>query len=261
VIYAQTNLQLYNQMRLAGYSEAAMKSVHKAYGLATRLFTAKFRGSGKPLLSHLVGTGSVLCALGAPEKLIAAAVLHAAYIFGEFGDGRPGMSPERRQVLRDAVGDDIEDLVARYHLLEWRRPTVEALHARSEPFSPAEREVLLVRLANELEDHLDLGILYCRNAAARREEIQRSLHACIELANRIEQPVLAGELSRVFEEVSASEVPDALRHPEDYTYMLAPASSMPRPAVFIRQLLDRHPRVALLLQPGKLLFGRSAPRS
>lgn len=254
--YAQTNLQLYNQMRLAGCSEADLKTVHASYGLATRLFTAKFRGSGKPLLAHLVGTASVLCALAAPGKLLAAAVLHAAYIFGEFGDGRPGMTPSRRELLRQEVGHDIEDVVARYHLLEWRRSTIEALSARAAPFSPEEREVLLVRLANELEDHLDLGVLYCGNAPQRLQEIGRSLHVCIDLARRIDQPVLAEELTRVFEEVSASEVPDALRQPEDYTYMLAPASSMPRPGVFIRQALDRHPRAALLLHPGRL-FTRS----
>ncbi len=255
MFYAQTNLQLYNQMRSAGYGDADLAMVRKAYDLATRLFTAKFRGSGKPLLSHLVGTASVLCALGAPAKLLAAAVLHAAYIFGEFGDGRPGMTAERRALLREAVGVEVEDAVARYEQLEWRRPTIEALHARVEPLPPDEREILLLRLANELEDHLDLGVLYCGNAAQRRDEIARSLHLCVELASRIDQPVLACELERVFEEVAAAEVPDELRHPVDYTYTLAPASCMPKPAVSLRRIIDRHPRVAQILHPGRLLFG------
>lgn len=253
MVYAQTNLQLYNQMRQAGYGEADLLAVRQAYELATRLFTAKFRGSGKPLLSHLVGTASVLCALRAPQRLLAAAVLHAAYIFGEFADGRPGMTPARRRLLRQAVGVDVEDLVARYHLLEWRRATIEALRRRADHLSADERDVLLIRLANELEDHLDLGVLYCRNASQRRDEIERSLHACVELAAAIGQPALAGELTCVFDEVMRSEVPDGLRHPVDYTYMLTPASSMPRPGAWARRVLDRHPRVALLLHPRKLL--------
>ena len=255
MLYAQTNLQLYNQMRGAGYPETDMKSLREAYDLGTRLFTAKFRGSGKPLLSHLVGTASALCALHAPATLLAAAVLHAAYIFGEFGDGRPGMTPARRALVRRSVGPEIEDLVARYHLLEWRSSTIEALHARVDTLSADERDVLLVRLANELEDHLDLGVLYCGNAPERREEIGRSLRVCVDLANRIGQPALAAELERVFQEVRTAEVPEALRHPEDCTYMLAPASLMPKPAVSFRRILDRHPRVALLLRPQLLLFG------
>lgn len=257
--YAQTNLQLYNQMRLAGYGDASLRTVYSGYDLATRLFTGKFRGSGKPLLSHLVGTASVLCALNAPDKAVAAAVLHAAYIFGEFGDGRPGMTPFRRARVRQAVGHEVEDLIARYHQLEWRRPTMEALCARVETLSPGEREIVLVRLANELEDYLDLGILYCRNAAHRVGEVQGWLgRVCIELAGGIGEPRLAEELKRVFEEVMAANVSDALRQRLDYTYMLAPASSMPKPGVWMRHVLDNHPRLALLLHPARLFGIRSA---
>jgi (p)ppGpp synthase/HD superfamily hydrolase len=258
VNYAQTNLQLYNQMRRAGYGERDLEAVHHAYELATRLFTGKYRGSGKPLLSHLVGTASVLCALGAPAKLLVAAVLHAAYIFGEFGDGRPGATEDRRELIRRVVGSETEDLLARYHALEWRPPTIEALYARVDSMSPDECEVLLVRLANELEDHLDLGVLYCRNASQRREIIARSLHLCTRMASRLGYPTLAGEFNRVFDEVATSEVPDTLRHTEDYTYMLAPSSMMPRPAVLVRTLLDRHPKLGRLLHPLQFMRRRAA---
>lgn len=250
---AQTNIQLYNQMRRAGYDERDQQSVREAYDLATRLFTAKFRGSGKPLLAHLVGTASILCELRTRETLLSAAVVHAAYIFGEFGDGRPGMTPARREVVRRVVGSETEDLVARYHRLEWQPATVAAVYARLDSLSGDEREVLLVRLANELEDHLDLGVLYCRNASKRRDVIESSLRLCIEMAARIGQPSLAAELERVFDEVRASDVPDILRHPRDYTYLLAPASMMPRPGVTVRRLLDDHPRLAVLLHPSQLL--------
>ncbi len=257
-MYAQTNIQLYNQMRAAGYGDASLRTVRAAYDLATRLFTAKFRGSGKPLLAHLVGTASVVCAVGGSDTLIAAAVLHAAYIFGEFGDGRPGMTPARRALVRQATGVEIEDVLARYHSLEWRRATIAALYARVDPFTPPERDVLLIRLANELEDHLDLGVLYCGNAPQRRDEISQSLNLCIELASRIEQPFLAAELARVFADVAASDVPDALRHPADFTYMLVPTSCMPKPTAWLRGVLDRHPRVARLLHPARLVRANRA---
>ena len=77
--YAQTNLQLYTQLRRAGYSNDRLALVRSGYDLALRLCTASFRGSGKPLLAHLVGTASILASvdqspvvvtggLGAPAK-------------------------------------------------------------------------------------------------------------------------------------------------------------------------------------------------
>lgn len=256
--YAQTNLQLYNQMRRAGYGEPDLKAVHDAYELATRLFTGKFRGSGKPLICHLVGTASVLCALRADARLLAAAVLHAAYFFGEFGDGRGGMTPDRRALVREVVGAEAEDLLARYHMMDWRPSTANALSVRREALSPGERDVLLIRLANELEDHLDLGVLFCHNASQRKDIIAASLHLCIQLAERIGEPLLAGELQRVFEEVETSEVPEALRHPQDYTYLLAPASMMSRPAVYVRAVMDRHPRLGRLMHPLETLRRKAA---
>lgn len=253
MVYAQTNLQLYNQMRAAGHNDAALLTVRRAHDLAVQLFTAKFRGSGKPLLSHLVGTASVVCAVGGRDSLIAAALLHAAYIFGEFGDGRGGVTPAKRAYVRDVIGPEIEAIVARYQALEWRADTIEALGRRVGSLSQDERDTLLIRLANELEDHLDLGVLYCGNAADRRDLITGPLYRAIELACRIDQPVLAAELKRVFDEVSTSSVPDALRLPQDFTYMLAPRSFMLRPGVSLRRVLDRHPRLALLLQPRRIL--------
>ena len=50
--YAQTSLQLFNQMRQAGYSPDDLATVRRAYDLAMKLFTSEYRGSGKPLLSH-----------------------------------------------------------------------------------------------------------------------------------------------------------------------------------------------------------------
>lgn len=253
MLYAQTNLQLFNQMRTAGYTEADLKAVRAGYDLATRLFTAKFRGSGKPLLSHLVGTASILCAINAPAPLLSVAVLHAAYIFGEFGDGRRGVTDAKRGIVRRAVGDDIEDLIARYHALDWDDTSIAAIGAGLDSMSPRDRHVLLVRLANELEDHLDLGVLYCGNALQRREAIGKSLHACTDLARRLGQPFLASELSRMFDEVMSAEVPESLRHPQDYTYLLPPQSYMPKPGVSIRRVIDRHPKLRLLLHPTRLL--------
>src|SRR5262245_13883641 len=112
--YAQTNLQLYTQLRRAAYTDTDLGLVRAGYDLAMNLFSASFRGSGKPLLSHLVGTASILASIGRSPAVVTAGLLHAAYALGDFGDGRFGTTDAKRARVRMAVGSEVEDLVARY---------------------------------------------------------------------------------------------------------------------------------------------------
>jgi len=107
-----------------------------------------------------VGTASVLVSLRARNPVVIPGLLHAVYTHGEFGHGWTGMSDAKRATIRQEVGEEIEDLIARYTRLTWMPNTIPGIRARLDAMSPLERDVLLVRLANELEDHLDLGILY-----------------------------------------------------------------------------------------------------
>jgi (p)ppGpp synthase/HD superfamily hydrolase len=253
--YAQTNLQLYNQMRRAGYSGADLAAVRAAYDLGTTIFTGAYRGSGKPLLAHLVGTASVLVSLGAPVRLVAAAVLHAAYMFGEFGDGRRNSAPFKRSRIRAAAGPEVESLIARYDTLRWDERTIPSIEERMDRMSAEDRDALLIRLANELEDHIDLGVLYCGNAAHRRAVVRSNMRAAMSMARKLGHPRLAAEFERVFAEILATDVPAELQQPHDYSYTQAPLSHAPRAAVRLRGLLDRHPRLALLRHPTRLLAG------
>ncbi len=58
--YDQTNIQLFNQLRHAGYSQMELKLVRDAYELAMDLFTGRFQPSGKSFMAHVVGTASIL---------------------------------------------------------------------------------------------------------------------------------------------------------------------------------------------------------
>jgi len=82
---AQTNLGLYKQAHAAGYARGELVWLRDCYEFATSLFTGHLRASGKPFLSHLVGTASTLAALGAPAVAVGAGLLHAAYSDGDFG--------------------------------------------------------------------------------------------------------------------------------------------------------------------------------
>lgn len=149
--YAQTNLQLYRQLTAEGYAAAEIGMVAGAHEVALRLFPGTYRGSGKPFLSHLVGTASVLASLRARTPVLVTGLLHAVYTHGEFGNGWRGMSDPKRAEIRRAVGGEIEDLIARYTRLLWSSRTIPEIRARLDTMTPVERDVLLVRLANELE--------------------------------------------------------------------------------------------------------------
>ena len=76
---AQTNLQLYNQLIAAGWSDANLDRTQAAYALAADLFAGQIRSSGKTFLEHLVGTASAVAAVGGRPALVHAALLHATF--------------------------------------------------------------------------------------------------------------------------------------------------------------------------------------
>jgi (p)ppGpp synthase/HD superfamily hydrolase len=240
-LQAQTNIQLYHQLGVLGYDAADVARAARAYEIGIRLFTGAYRGSGKPFLAHLVGTASVLADQRARGPVVAAGLLHAAYTNGEFGNGWRGMSPRKRAEVRRALGEETEDLIARYTEFPWDPPNIAGLRERIEVMTPQERDVLLIRLANELEDHLDLGILYQGNVDYRRRHMQAHLATCVEVAERVGYPDLAARLAETFDEVARAEIPAALRRTEGESFRVPPASHRPRLRVLVSHLLARQP--------------------
>ncbi|HEX9420428.1 MAG TPA: HD domain-containing protein, partial [Methylomirabilota bacterium] len=209
--FAQTNLQLYAQLADLAYPERDLAMVARCYELSMTLFPGTYRASGKPFLAHLVGTAGIVAALRARAPVVAAGLLHATYTHGEFGNGWLGVSDAKRTRVRAAVGPEIEDLVARYTAFRWARATIPAIGAQLDAMTALERDVLLIRLANELEDHLDLGVLYCADAGRRRDHVSTSLHHCVDMAKRLGFPELADSLSQAFQATLSADVPMALR--------------------------------------------------
>jgi len=233
----QTNIQLYRQLAGLGYETADIGAVARSYELGIGLFAGVYRGSGKPFLAHLVGTASILADQRARGPVVAAGLLHAAYTHGEFGNGWRGVSPRKRAQVQRAVGEEIEDLVARYTELGWNPRAIASAHERIDVMTPREREVLLIRLANELEDHLDLGILYLGDADHRREHMRVHLSSCVEMARRLGHPDLAARLAATFDEVAGAELPGTLKRNEAESFRVAPASHRLRLRVLLSHFL------------------------
>jgi (p)ppGpp synthase/HD superfamily hydrolase len=212
-VYPQTNLQLYAQLRAAAWPVADLRRVRDAHALAKLLFSARYRGSGKPFLAHLVGTAGILAAHGADVGTVCAGLVHAAYLQGDFGlRGRRGAAA-RRRVAR-AIGAEAEEIVWRYTTSSWEAPG-------------ADPRVLLVRLANELEETLDLNLLY--EGPRKRDVARRTLSAAIAAAERAGHARLAAELREGADLLATARVPAELVEPADWSYTEAPLSYRRRP--------------------------------
>ncbi len=239
--FPQTNLQLYAQLVDLGYSEADLATVARSYELSMNLFPGTYRGSGKPFLAHLAGTAGIVATLRARAALVATGLLHAAYTHGEFGNGWRGVSDAKRARIRAAVGPEIEDLVARYTALRWTPASIPAIRARLDAMTALERDVLLVRLANELEDHLDLGILYLGDAPRRLRFMREDLPAAVEMARRLGHPGLAESLTAAFDQIERAAISPVLRRSDAESFRLPFASHRLRLRVAVSHLLARRP--------------------
>jgi (p)ppGpp synthase/HD superfamily hydrolase len=226
VISAQTPLQLFAQLRHRGYGADDLALIHRAHGYACELFSGAYRASGKPFVCHLIGTAGVLASVDARPAVVAAGLLHAAYPQGEFGAGWFGRSDRKRAQVRARVGAAVEALIDGYAQHAWDPAAVAALVERLDRGRDIDREVAVMRLANELDDHLDLGILYCRDAAARIERIERMRPALLDLAQRLEQVHLRDALDSAFRACLSADVPDMLRTPHDVSFVVPPISRL-----------------------------------
>lgn len=233
---AQTNLQLFNQLRRChDYSADDLALIRGAHDLAMRLFTGCFRPSGKPFLCHAVGTASLLGSLHLPSTVVAAGLLHAAYTHGEFGTEWRGISVAKRQQLQRVVGNRVEEIVARYTTLQWNRQTIRPVLEALDTLSEIERHVVLIHVANELEDYWDLGVLYCGDAEDRRGDVSSHLHLMVPMAEKLGYPELATALDQAFTATVSSELPTPFQTHETASFLVCPASHRPRVAVTLHR--------------------------
>jgi (p)ppGpp synthase/HD superfamily hydrolase len=239
--YAQTFPQLLNQLQQER-PEADLGSVVVAFGCAMKLFSGAIRASGKTFFAHVIGTASIVTRHGGNIDMIATALLHAAYTHGDFGWRRSGDLANRR-IVRAAVGVRIEELVFRYSQLRWSDQLIATLASGKMPNNEDDKAILLIRLCNELEEYLDLGLVYCGEAKKGEYKLRQS--QILEICRLLGQRTLAEELALGFERNEAAGIPAWLCNPtgQPATAFLTTASyrrSIPASVVrALRKLLGR----------------------
>lgn len=229
--FAQNYPQLARQLTDAGWASRDLALVRAAWDLAASLFAGAERGSGKPFIDHLVGTASGVVVGGGDAGVAAAALLHAAYEQGDFGDGRTGATASHRARVSDAVGPEAEELVLGYHELGWG-PAVAADAARTAANAKGTaRSVLLMRVANEVDDALD-GALALSGKASAPSHATAVHEIVVDLAETVGTPALAaiarrellGETPVMPRELVIGAIVSTVRRP---------ASSCRRPSVLV----------------------------
>jgi (p)ppGpp synthase/HD superfamily hydrolase len=233
---AQTHLQLFQQMRSKGYSEAELTSVAQAYQVAIKLFANRFRPCGRPFVSHLVGSGAILVWLRVPIQMVVAELLHAAYQEGDFPNSLEGMTPRKRKELQAAIGAEAEALVAAYTVGSRSLTGLLASHARFKEMSPLERDILLMQLANELDDYRDLAGNHAANADERIAVIRQCGQHQVEMAEWLGRPELAQALRETYADSIAAVAPPPFVSRFANGYAILPASCQTRWNILARRL-------------------------
>ncbi len=211
---AQTNIQLYNQLRRQELGRDELVLVHRAYELLTTLYSGYYQGDGKPFVAHGVGVASILAGLGQPADIVATGLLHGVYGNGDFGDGADGQpTPSRRAIVREAAGPWVEQLVYRFTRLRLHPDTIEHDRRALADLDETARRLQIVAIVDHVEKYIDLGVLYFGDDAEIVEWTDRIGDDLVELANQLGQPRLAELVSTAFAQAAAEadSVPTELR--------------------------------------------------
>lgn len=178
------------------------------YDLAERMADGLYRSQGCAFINHLVRTASIVMAHGGSIDQALVAMLHSAYMLDCFVDSRRrGFKPKDRAYLSETVGAEVEEIIWAYHQLGWGDRKSIAAHIENLPsYSAAMRSVLLARLANELEDYLDLAVQYRPNYAYR-SRIASFGELCIELADRLDVKDLGQALKKAYDATLSQQIP------------------------------------------------------
>ena len=238
---AQTNLQLYNQLRLEGRSPDDLGLIRRCYELSLSLYTGRFQGDGKPFVAHTTGVASIVGHLGVSSVVVGAACIHNVYGNGDFGDGVWEIaSPHRRRFVKNAVGDEVEACIYRFRSLRLHSETIGEIASRLDQLDGRDRDLVTMDLADHLEKYVDYGVLYFGDGDWITGFSEKHGKALIDIANRLGHPQLAIALADAFDETAREAIPPELKREKQHTQieLVMPQSCMLRPDIAANERLS-----------------------
>ncbi len=216
---ARSNVQLYNQLQAQNRPSGELRLIRRAYELTSQLYSGAYQADDKPFVMHVVAVASVLVALALPSEMIAAALLHNVYNNADFGDGvRRTITPRRRARVIDAVGERVEYLVRRFAELRLDR-NLDRLLAEVERMDQTDRQLITMDLADLLEKHLDLGVLYFGQNRWVTGFVTTRIADLETLAARLGHPLLGEALAKAVDTVQRASIDPVLRSADDRKYL------------------------------------------
>ena len=219
--YAQTHLQLYRQLQDASFGEEDLVLVDRAYQIAMRLFAGYYRPNNKPFLVHLVGVASILLNARQPAVVIAAGLLHSAYL----GLGKKGSRVNRiyRKQIAESLGEKVEQLIHSYSNRHWSVRDFRDLEDDLPSFTIDDRQLYLIKLADIHEEFLDAGHLYQpRKKLLWDEDTNKAwLQDVAKRISTLGYESWAQEFQLAVDS-NKGNIPDAIRGKASSSYVLAP---------------------------------------
>jgi NAD dependent epimerase/dehydratase family len=246
--FAVTYPQLVRQAIAVGLEDQELRGLREVFDVAQRYFDGLYRAGGQPFICHMVRTASIVLAEEQPLPLVKAALVHAAYDAHRYEHStRPWPGRRVRRRLRRAVGSDVEEIMWAFHEVKWERIGAPEIQLRDLPHATdMVRSVLALRVANELENHMDLAMVY-RTGRDFKERIESDGSAIVQMARELGMATLADELSTVFRESLEETVPATVRWDHSRGYELpvrttSRTSDVTRFAGRVRRALGRRLR-------------------
>lgn len=149
---AQTNLQLFMQMMEEDYTEEEILAINEAYLFTINKVHLMFRGSGKPFICHLTGTASLMVTCKQPITVVLAGLMHALYQNRVPFEGHKNIK-KRREIIKAKFGAECDRLI--YEYTEFEMTGINDINLDN---VQVDDKVLLMRIADELEDIVDYGL-------------------------------------------------------------------------------------------------------
>jgi (p)ppGpp synthase/HD superfamily hydrolase len=197
--FAMTYPQLVMQAMAARLDELSLRRLRDAYDVVASVTEGVYGPAGTPAVCRIVRTASIVLAEGQPLEVVLAALLQA-------DDGGSVVTGPRRWLARRAqrrflaalAGSSVDALVFEYRQLPWHSRVAVADHLEHlASYASSTRQALVMRLASELDAHLDGTALFAdRHLDAGRRDARGGY---VTLARRLHRHALADDLEEAFE--------------------------------------------------------------